>query len=255
MDNNLHNSEKLVRYIDDELNEAELKALRRELETNSSLQQELNNLLITKDVIKNYGIVQKVNGIHKTMMLDLATDIYSTKAVIRKFPKMIISIAASIIIIMGLFGLYQYLTISPNNLYQEKYTPYQLAVMRGTTAESTITSAYSEKRYDSVIALYNQMKEPTMNEQFLTAQSYLNKADYSNAITLFTTIVEKNNSAHLSVLEDEAEYYLALGYVKNNEAAKALPLFEKMYNDKNHVYHNKIDRWYLAKIQLLVRKN
>ena len=255
MDNNLHNSEKLVRYIDNELNEAEVAALQLELETNISLQQELNNLLLIKGVIKNYGIVQKVNVIHKTMMQDLAIDIHPTKAVVRKLPKMIISIAASIIIIMGIFGVYKYLTISSNNLYEEKYTTYQVAVMRGTTAESAIAKAYSEKRYDSIIALYKQMKEPTINEQFLTAQSYLNKADYHNAITLLNDIIKKNKSAHSSVLNDESEYYVALGHLKNKETAKALPLFDKIYHDKDHLYHNKIDRWYLAKIQLLARKN
>ena len=255
MDNNTNDSEKLVRYIDDELNAGEAAALQAELETNSSLQKELNSLLLTKGVIKNYGVVQKVNSIHKTMMEELAMDKYPTKAVVRNLTKMISGIAASIIILMGLFGLYEYLTVSSGNLYEEKYTAYQLATMRGTVVESTIARYYSEKKYDSVIGEYKQMSTPTITEHFLAAQSYLYKIDYNNAIEIFNAIIEKNKTAHASVLNDEAEYYLALVYLKNKQPQKAVPLFEKIYNDKDHLYHNKINRWYLAKIHLLIRKN
>jgi tetratricopeptide (TPR) repeat protein len=255
MDNNNDYSEKLVRYLDSELSEAERKALQTELENNTAMQQELDNLILTKDVIKNYGLVQKVNSIHKTMMQEMPMQTTTPKAVVRSMPKMIMRIAASVIILVGLFGLYQYLSVSPGNLYNDKYTAYQVATMRGTTAESTLEKAYSEKKYEEVIALYTQTAKPATNEQFLAAQAYLTKANYNNAIALFNDIIEKNKTAGTATLNDDAEYYLALSYMKNKETAKALPLFNKIRDDKDHLYHDKISSWYLAKVKLLNWKN
>jgi hypothetical protein len=171
MDNNYDNTEKLVRYLDAELSEAERKALQTELENNTAMQQELDNLILTKSVIRNYGLAQKVNGIHKTMMQEMAIQTPTTKAVVRSMPKMMMRIAAGIIILVGLFGLYQYFSVSPGNLYNDQYTAYQVATMRGATTESTLEKAYSEKRYDEVIALYKQTANPAANEQFLAAQA------------------------------------------------------------------------------------
>jgi tetratricopeptide (TPR) repeat protein len=252
MNNNNTNTEKLIRYLDGELGEAESKALRTELEKNTAMQQELDNLILAKGIIKNYGLQQKVNGIHQTMMQEITVP---AKPVVRSLPKMMMRIAASIIILAGLFGLYQYLAVSPDNLYNDQYTAYQVATMRGTTTASALEKAYSEKKYDTVIALYTQTANATPYEQFLAAQAYLAKADYINAVVLFNAIIEKSKAANTSTLNDDTEYYLALSYLKNNETAKALPLFKKIHDDKDHLYHNKIGSWYLTKLKLMNWRN
>src|ERR1700712_4923100 len=97
MDANTIYTEKLVRYLDGELNETEANALRSELENNTAMQQEMDNLLFAKDVIKNYGLKQKVAGIQQSMMQEL------TKAkpipMVRNLPKMIMRIAAGVILL------------------------------------------------------------------------------------------------------------------------------------------------------------
>ena len=250
MDNN-NNKEKLVRYIDDELSEAEAQVLMIELEGNDSLQQELNNLLLTRGAIKNYGLTQKVKGIHETMMQELPNAQLQTKAVVRSLSKSLISIAATIILLVGLFGLYEYLSVSAGKLYEEKYFPYQIATMRSSTAPTVIESNYIEKKEDNVIAEFEKLPQPTINDEFLTAQAYLQKADYNNAIKLFNTIIQKNKASNAAGLNEAASYYLALSYLSNKQTDKALLILEEIYNDKTHLYHNKVDRWYLFKVQLL----
>ncbi len=56
---------------------------------------------------------------------------------------------------------------------------------------------------------------------------------------------------HTGLMYDDAEYYLALSYLKNNETAEALPLFKKIHNNKAHLYNNKVSSWFLRKLQLL----
>ncbi len=251
MDNNNDYAEKLIRYLDAELGEAESKALETELLSNPAMQQELDNLVVTKEIIKEYGITQKVKGIHETMMQEMTFEKESAKAVVRSMPKTFLRVAAGIMILIGLFGLYQYLTVSPGNLYNDQYAVYQVATMRGTTDNSNIEKAYGEKNNDKVILLYTQKENPNVNEQFLAAQAYLNVSDLNNAIVLFNTLIEKNKASNTGTLNDDAEYYLALSYLKNKETAKALPLLKKIHDNKDHLYHDRISSWYLAKVKLL----
>ena len=252
MDNNNNTvTEKLIRFLDGELSESENKALQTELEHNASMQNEMENLLLAKSAIKNFGHAKKVNGIHHAMMKEMSTDQRNKKPVVRNLAKMIMRIAAGVILLVGLFGLYQYLTVSSGSLYNDQYAAYQTATMRGTTTESNLEKAYIENNPDTLIALYNRTANATANEQFLAAQSYIIKGDYNNSIKLFSSIIEKNSAAHTGALNDEAEYYLALSYLKHDETDKALPLFKKIHDDKDHLYHNKISSWYLAKLKLL----
>jgi tetratricopeptide (TPR) repeat protein len=255
MNNNNDYTEKLVRYLDGELNTAEAQALQTELEHNIVMQQEMDNLLFTKTVIKNYGLTQKVSSIHQAMMEGSRLQKHTTKPPVRSLVKMTMRFAAGIILLVGLFGLYQYLTVTPGNLYNEQYTPYQEGTMRGTTGTGVIEKAYGEKKYDAVIILYNQATSPSAHEAFLTAQAYLNTNNYSNAIALFNAVIEKNKISNTGTLNDDAEYYLALSYLKNRETEKAMSLFEKIHNDKDHLYHNRVSSWYLAKLKLLNWKN
>jgi len=248
MDNNNDYTERLISYLDGELNETEQVALQAELPGNTAMQEQLDNLLLTREVIRNYGLTQQVKDVHKLMMEEMKTP---AKPVVRRLPQMIMRIAAAIITLVGLFGLYQYFAVSPDNLYNDQYTAYQVATMRGTSNAGAIEKAYSEKKDDLVISLFRQTENPTANEQFVAAQAYLNLANLNNAILLFNGIIEKNKTANTTTLNDEAEYYLALTYLKKNETAKALPLFKKIHDNPDHLYHSKVSSWYLAKIKLL----
>lgn len=255
MDNNNNHSEKLVPYLDGELSEAENEAVRAALANDAAMQDELDNLIMAKAVVKNYGLTQKVSSIQQAMMQEMQAQDHNAKIPVRSLPKMMMRIAAAIIILVGLFGVYQYLSVSPGSLYKEQYTAYQVATMRGTTAPGALEKAYAESKFDEVIRLYAQLAAPAASDQFLAAQAYLGKEDYKNAIPLFSAIVEENKTANAGALNDDAEYYLALSYIKNNETAKALPLFKKIHAEKEHLYHSKVNSWFLTKLRLLNWKN
>ena len=61
-------SEKLVRYLDGELNEDEKKSMEELLNSDSILQQEYNSLLAAREAIRHYGLQQQVKGVHQQMM-------------------------------------------------------------------------------------------------------------------------------------------------------------------------------------------
>lgn len=255
MDDNYNTNKKLIRHLDNELSESEAQALKLEINDNSILKQEMDNLILTQATIKNYGLTQKVRKIHLSMMEEMPNEKLPSKPVVRNIPKTILSIAATILLLAGLFMLYEYVSLSPKNLFEEKYSQYQTGTMRGSGAASPILLNYNNKKYDSVIAEYGRITNPAPIEQFLAAQSYLNVNSYEKAIELFTTTIQKNKSSKTADLNDEASYYLALSYLRNNQPEKALPILEEIYNDKSQLYHNKVNRLFLIKVKLLSLKN
>jgi tetratricopeptide (TPR) repeat protein len=251
MSNNISQTERLIGFIDGNITDAEKALLQKELEADKAMQQELDNLLLATELVKNYGLTTRVAGIHKKMMNELAASPVTEKAVVRNLPKLFVRYAAAVILLLGVFGIYQYFTVSANKLYREQYSKYLSTTFRGAETGSAIEKAYAEGKYDEVIAGFKQLSDASINESFLAGQAYLTKEDYAAAINCFKKVITKNNSAHTGILYDDAEYYLALSYLKSNKSAEALPLFKKIHNDKEHLYNNKVSGWFLKKLQLL----
>ena len=254
MSNNLPQTEKLISYIDGNMDDTEKILLQQQLQADKAMQQEMDNLLLATDVVKNHGLSNKVANIHAKMMNEMATTSTLKKAIVRSLAQRIMKYAAAIILLVGLFGLYQYFAVSADKLYGEQYSAYTVASFRGTETTFIIEKAYAEKKYDDVINAYQLQSDASVKEIFIAGQSYLINSNYTEAANCFKTVLAKNNNTKTGLLADDAEYYLALSYLKNNESAKALPLFKKIHSNKDHMYSSKVSGWFLKKMQLLVWK-
>ncbi len=251
MSNNLPQTEILISYIDGDISNDEKDVLQQQLQTDKAMQQELANLLLATDVVKSYGLKNKVANIHTKMMTEMVATSAQPKGMVRSLPKLFMKYAAGIILLLGIFGLYQYITVSADKLYNEQYNTYALTTLRGGETLPAIEQLYAEKKYDDVIAVFKQQPDASIKENFVAGQAYLTKADFADAVNCFKTVLAKNSNSKTGLLVDDAEYYLALSYLKNNENSKAFSLFEKIHNNKEHLYHNKVSSWFLKKLQLL----
>lgn len=251
MSNNFTKTERLIQYIDGGMNDAEKALLQKELKADETMQAELENLLLATDIVKKYGLSASVAGIHKEMMEEMNTLSVKQPAIARHMPRQLMKIAAGIIVLLGLFGLYQYFSVSANGLYTEHYNQYTAPTFRGAETSSYIEKAYAEKKYDSAIAHFKLSTEASVKDNFFAGQSYLVKENYAQAIICFKNALNKNNINNTNLLSDDAEYYLALSCLKNNDLPQALPLFQKIHNNKAHTYNNKVSNWFLKKLQLL----
>ncbi len=251
MSNNITQTERLIGYLDGEMNGDEKDLLQKDLKADKSLQQELDNLLLATEVVKNYGLRGKVAGIHKEMMNEIAAAAVKQSAPVRHLAKRIMKYAAGIILLVVMFGLYQYFSVSANNLYLKEYSQYTVAQFRGSETISAIEKAFLEKKYDEVIADFNRLSDASVKDYFLTGQAYLIKENYTSAISSFKTVLKKNTLTNSGLLFDDAEYYLALSFLKNNEINDAMRLFKKIYHNKEHLYHDNVSGLFLLKLQLL----
>src|SRR5688572_1340580 len=101
----------LIRYIDGELSTAEKELLEKELESNQALNEELENLRSAREAVRLFGLKQQVGSIHAEMMQELSANrrkFSGTGRIVRYT----IAIAASILLIVGAYVIYNFVTLS-----------------------------------------------------------------------------------------------------------------------------------------------
>jgi tetratricopeptide (TPR) repeat protein len=255
MNENSSNAEILIQYLDGELEGDELKALKENLTSDPSLRQELENLQLAQMAIRSYGMKIRVGAIHNEMMQKLKEN-KDPKA---KLVKMIIQnglrIAAVLIVLVGISALYQYLTTSPEKLFSENYHPYSIHTMRGSSENSVLSEKYKKGNMDSVILEFNSMSSHQPEEFILAGIAYLENNQPARAIETFKTLIQKNTDSKTDYFEDDAEYYLAMSYLNNQEPEKALALFEKIKAEPKNPYNSRLTKWFLLKLKSLHTKS
>jgi tetratricopeptide (TPR) repeat protein len=252
MNNNYTNSDLLVQYLDNELSPEEKSELETQLNQNTAMQQELENLTLAKQAIRNYGLKQKVGAIHIEMMKEMtAAEKPAKTGMVRSIARRTMKIAASLLLVLLGFGVYQYLSVSPDKLFAEKYQPYSLSVSRGAADTDAMEKAYLEKNYTAVISTFTGLSVAAQKESFLAGQAYLATKDYPNAIACFNKVLSLNTAAKTTGFKDDTEYYLALSYLKNKEFKSAYPLFVSIHNNPDHLYNEKVTAGMMRKLKLI----
>ena len=253
MDNSTQGmSEKLVMYLDGELAGQEKADFEKQLEANPGLQEELNRLQQTRSAVQYFGLQQKVAGIHQQMMLELATPVIPISRG-KKILRYSMAAAAAVILLVGSWLAYSFFSLSPDKVFASGYHTYELSNMRsGDGAGSTvIEKAFEGKQFDEVLKLYREGSGMGNRDRFLTAIAALEKNNDPLAIRLFKEQLESNRLSPKPVYNDESEYYLALGYIRNKDYDFALPLLQKIKDDPEHTYNSKVTTRLIRKVKLL----
>ena len=248
MNENFTTPELLIRYLDGELDEAQSADIKNKLDQDPAVQKELENLRIAKAAIKDYGLKNKVALIHKEMMMELKeVTTSSSPAPIRQMLQYVLRIAAIVIFVTGAFIAYQYFSATPEKLFSENFSGFTIHETRGT-ALSPLKEAYQKNNMLQVIEQFKLLQQPEPEDCFFAGNAYLSSLQPAKAIDAFIALQQKNKTNNTHYYAEDADYYLALGYLANNEPVKAIPIFEKINTDVNHPYHKKVSNWLLSKL-------
>jgi tetratricopeptide (TPR) repeat protein len=252
MDNSTPNmSEKLVQYLDGALSEAEKNTVEHQLASDSLLKQEYENLLLVKESVRQYGLKEKVSGIHELMMEELSAPVKKINPA-KKFIRYSISVAAGILLLaIGYIG-YNFFTLTSEKVFSSGYQSFTLSTLRdGASSESAIEKAYREKNYPLVLQLHDSNYIKNQKNEFLSGMAALELKDNSKAITYFNNVISINKQETPAVLSDESEYYLALAYLRNEDYDLALEMMKTIRNNPNQLYRNKITNMLIQQVKML----
>ena len=251
MNENSTHTEKLIQYLDGELQGEEFEILQKDLANDQSLREELENLQLAREAAHRYGLKSRINDIHSEMMQEIKQDKPVKSTVIRMFAQYGLRVAAVLIALVGLSALYQYFTASPEKLFSENYQPYSIHETRGIPVNSRLLENYRHGNMDSVIMEFNSLSVPEPEEYILTGIAFLESNQPGKAIGTFNKLIQQNADAKTDFFEDDAEYYLAMSYLKNGEPHKALPILEKIQADPSHPYNSRLSKWFILKVKSL----
>ncbi|MBI5858591.1 MAG: hypothetical protein HZB42_13210 [Sphingobacteriales bacterium] len=245
-------SEKLVQYIDGELTGAEKESIEQSLASDKALQDELQSLKATREAVRQFGLQQKVTAIHQQMMEEMTQPVKKLNSSRRIF-RYSMAVAASLVLIIGGYMGLKFYTLSSQKVFASNYHSYELSTLRdGDTAQvSQVEKKYREKNYKEVTILFEKDADNSVKEIFLSAMSYVELGNNTKAIEGFKRVLAVNQAAGTNGMNDEAEYYLALTYIRNGDYDFAFELLRKINDDSQHTYHDKVGNKLIRQVKML----
>jgi tetratricopeptide (TPR) repeat protein len=254
MDNSTQSNELLMKYLDGEMSEIEKKDFEKRLLSDTDLRQELEKLQLATEAVQMYGLRQQVGSVHRQMMKEMQSQVVIRKiSSTRRIIRYSISVAAGILLIVIGIQVYNFINLSPDKLYKKEYSSFELSTSRDINppASSPTEKAFREKKYKEVVELRTKMAEASLTDDFLAAVSFLELNRPADAIKLFNIVLNQDKASSHPVYKDEAEYYLALAYLKIKNYTQALELMKSIHNDSTNLYHEKFTSGFIRKVKML----
>src|SRR5450631_3568493 len=209
MNENFTKTELLIQYLDGELDGDQLEAIKKSIDEDGPLRAELEKLYLAKEVMKSYGLKNKIGLLHSDMMQELKMNVAPGIGVTRRILRYSVRIAAVVVLLVGLSTLYQYYTVSPEKLFKENFQVFTLRETRGIPG-SLLEDSYKKENMREVIQMFNRLKDPKPEDYFLAGNAFLSSHQPAKAIQAFVALQEKNRTNNTHYFEEDTEYYLAL---------------------------------------------
>ncbi|HUR10710.1 MAG TPA: hypothetical protein VM012_05045 [Flavitalea sp.] len=240
-------------YLDRSLNTEDHIFIESLLGKEPLVQHEYNKMKAAVEAVRHAGLRQFVKNIHQESMKEIH-DGHATAArpPVLSIVNRTMRIAAGILLLAGMFGLYKFTSVDSKSVFNNHFQSYELGRTR-STAESGIERAFQNKKWNEVIALSG--KAHGGKNDFLSGLALLETNQPVKAIQQFNLLLEKNKQSGIDLFNDEAEYYLALSYVRNNEPARAAALISKIRNQNGHLYQQKVQSANWTDLKMLAWKS
>ena len=230
--------------------------------TSEELINELQLHQAAASAIQRSAVLNQVARVHQSFLEKrngfTAADMPQTggKVVKRNF-RFWWSAAAILIVVPALAFMFIYITNSPEKLFSAQYQTYSMNVDRASApaANQPLARDYQDKKYADVIKEFQGLASQTVTDKMIAAFAYMELNNYEAAIPLLDGVIRSNVMTGKKLYQDEAEYYLALSYLKTNRIEESYQLFNKIYVDREHTFNGRVDKWFRMRLNWLRQRN
>ena len=225
----------IERYLEDKMQPSEKRWFEKELEGNLWLRNELELRRKAEMIASNFDAIQ----LRKKLMNAEARYRKETniERAVRKVPSNYAAVFLGLILISALFLLSRG-SINIDDFTSEALTAYE--VTSNSRAVSDITPAelvpgmelYNKGYYEEASALFNAIPDQsscTVQARFLSGLSAMQTNDYSGAISSFVQVIDNRDNMFM----EEASYYLALCYYKEEDYDQAMLALKGILNSES----------------------
>ncbi len=171
----------------------------------------------------------------------------NTTISLKKLVRYTMAFAAGICLIAAIVLTYKFLQLSPDRLYDDVFVIYHLPLTRKSQNKENkkIEDLYYSKNYKLIIKESKKPRLPDDKTFLLIGMSHLQTNDAFNAIAAFRQITSSGRYYH------DAQFYLSLAYLKNNDYDQALGLMQQIKNNEKHIYRQHFSSSFLNDIRML----
>lgn len=177
----------------------------------------------------------------------------SKRMAARRIIRYSIAVAAAVVLIVaGIIG-YNFYNLSSNKVFVSNYQSYALNTVRDgdSTQVSPVEKAYLEKDYKRTVELISQQRSFSVKETFLAGMSYMELDNSAKAIEELKKVIAENENVKSNLFKDEAEYYLALTYIRNKDYDFALDMLKSIKENSRHLYNEKVTSKLIRQVKML----
>jgi len=226
----------IERYLHRELTDDELMAFETEMESNPdlvaevNLHRELEAAMREHDVI---GLRARLDTVNKEMIREKRKE----RSFIAKVPRKklaAVSVAASLLLLLGIHGTISKSDLSGrSDLYEKHYTVYPGA---GTsrTAEADVDEDinqalrhFNEQDYEESLHLFNEVLRRDADNpvgNFYAGMARQETGQYAEALVCYQQVMKTGDNLFV----DQAEWYSGLCYLRLNDRKNAVRQFERI---------------------------
>jgi tetratricopeptide (TPR) repeat protein len=221
----------------------------------------LNELILHQtaaSLIQRHEVISQVKAVHNEFLEKRSGFTAEENAKVQVVPnrkrfQFVWAAAAVLILIPALAFMYLTVTNNTKKLYRGEYQAYHFNVDRSAdnAAGSSVATLYQQGQFESAVTAYKNIPSPSVTEQMSAGFAYMELNRFKESSQLFERVLQNNAVIGSNTYTDEAEYYLALSYLKLDAPGKAYALFNKIYSDKDHTYNGTITRWFIIRLKWL----
>ena len=223
----------IERYNSGEMNEAEKQWFLKELDGNESLRREVALSKRTDKILENQDVISlrnKLSNIEKRRK----NQVFVKKFRNRAFMKYAAFVAG--IVLIGSITIISQRPLSSEDIFNKYYKAYeppanQRSYQSGADADYTLAlEFYNTHDYGKAAILFSKVvdKNPKdMQSTLLNGMSNFENSQYPEAKRSFGKVIDNNNNLYI----DQAEWYLAMCYLKTDEKVKAIQQLEAIKNE------------------------
>jgi hypothetical protein len=197
-----------------------------------------SQLQLAKEAVQYAALYDQVAAVKAQFSQSSVTT--APKAIVRPMIRNVFRAAAVLVLLIGAGIVYKYVTTSSTEFYTENYSTYDLSTARGDNPDDNIDELYRERKWSAVINQFNAAAVKDNKHYFLAGVANMELKDYKAATGMFQHIMAENARLNDDLFQDQAEYYLALTYIADNQPDKAVAILRPIKADKNHLYHQKV---------------
>jgi len=243
-------NEKLIDYLDKQLNQDETARIESMLQEDTAFKREFVYLSFAVDTVRFDVLNQKVASVRQAQKKE---KVAPKPAILRNMYHMGLRTAAVIVVFLSIAAVYKYASVSNQSFYDKQFSGYELRNSRGEQSHDTEKEAYQNSKWDEVISIYNAETNHSNQQSFLAAMAEMQLNHFQNAITIFENILnsKSGNTAYI----EESEYYLSLAYLMNHDGKSAIQMINKIKANPNHTYYPVVSKFSSIDLKIIELKN